>query len=221
MRYTQRPLSIEARARLKGVVPRRAQFSATWTQTLKLLESELTLLVGRKNGYTYSTDIDWVLQIDVYERDLRLDGQLRAGARPQSPAVAIAIESAKTGPLLFVCGEYLDWGDNVRAIALTLELLRAVDRYGVTKSSEQYLGFNALPPGTPKPAAKMTLDEAAEFLAWTAGPLFSRERIARGEDLEQAFRHAARKHHPDGGGDPALFRKVTEARDLILQVVRS
>lgn len=40
------------------------------------------------------------------------------------------------------------WQHNVRSIALGLEALRAVDRYGITKRGEQYAGFTgALPAG--------------------------------------------------------------------------
>jgi len=40
-----------------------------------------------------------------------------------------------------VCDE--DWRHNVRSIALGLEALRAVDRYGISRRGEQYAGFRA------------------------------------------------------------------------------
>jgi hypothetical protein len=36
-----------------------------------------------------------------------------------------------------------------------------------------------------------------------------------------AYRHLARQHHPDLGGDPDTFRSLTVARDLLLADVRS
>jgi hypothetical protein len=69
---------------------------------------------------------EFVLQIDVEERDLRLDGELRAHARPASPAVAISVDRRDKPSLLFVCGKFPNWQDNVRAIALGLEALRKV-----------------------------------------------------------------------------------------------
>ena len=35
-------------------------------------------------------------------------------------------------------------------------------------------------------------------------------------DVERAFRAAARIHHPDVGGDALAFRRVTEARAVLL-----
>jgi len=54
------------------------------------------------------------------------------------------------------CDSFRDWEANLRAIALSLEHLRAVDRYGVTtEEEEQYTGWLRLP------AAGAT-DEAVE-----------------------------------------------------------
>ena len=36
------------------------------------------------------------------------------------------------------------------------------------------------------------------------------------EQIESAFRKAARRHHPDVGGDPARFRAIVDARNLLL-----
>ncbi len=45
----------------------------------------------------------------------------------------------------FPCDRFKHWDDNLRAISLTLERMRAVDRYGVTLNKQQYAGFKALP----------------------------------------------------------------------------
>jgi hypothetical protein len=87
------------------------------------------------------------------------------------------------------------WQNNVRAIALALEALRKVDRYGVTRGNEQYTGFRALGSGIAVPAAQMTADEALEFLCihagWDAGPDYDDP-----EDIDRAYRQAAKKLHP-------------------------
>lgn len=36
------------------------------------------------------------------------------------------------------------------------------------------------------------------------------------DQVESAFRKAARRHHPDVGGDPARFRAIVDARNLLL-----
>ena len=205
MKYITRPLTAEAKMRLKGVRRESSNFSAPWNATLDLLDRELWHL-GVRN--------EFVMMIDAAESDFKINGELRVNARPASPAVGISFESRK-GPLLFVCGKFTDWKDNVRAIALGLEALRKVDRYGITQASEQYKGFGALPPGTPMPAAAMTVEEAALLLldgdeVAGVGDILSNPMV-----LDTCFRVMAKKHHPDAGGDPALFRRIVEARDLI------
>lgn len=197
-----RPLTPEARARLKGVTRTGSPFQSSWSTTLELLDRELRAL-GVRDGF--------VMQIDASESDLRLDGQLRANARVASPAVAISVDR-KGGALLFVCGRFPTWQDNVRAIALGLEALRKIERYGIVQSDEQYRGWQALPPGTPMPAPKMTVDEAARFIVEHSG------LPAGSVDRGTAYRAAAKRLHPDAGGDPADFRKLTEARDLLEMV---
>lgn len=41
------------------------------------------------------------------------------------------------------------------------------------------------------------------------------ETCASWEDIKSAFRKAVMKHHPDRGGDPAEFRKVYAAYELL------
>jgi hypothetical protein len=47
----------------------------------------------------------------------------------------------------FAVDKFATWQDNLRAIALGLEALRKVDRYGITKNSEQYTGWKQLEAG--------------------------------------------------------------------------
>jgi hypothetical protein len=82
------------------------------------------------------------------------------------------------------------WEHNVRAIALGLEALRAVDRHGITRRGEQYAGFKALPPGGPS--------------------------VERGVQLIRdhgSVRAALLATHPDQGGDSAEFADVQAARE--------
>src|SRR5688500_17219412 len=82
-------------------------FQASWSTTRDLLRRELGALVAR----------DVVLEVDVAESMIRLDGELYANARPSSPAVRLAFES-KVGPLTYATDRFWHWQDNVRAIAL-------------------------------------------------------------------------------------------------------
>lgn len=94
----------------------RARFDTPYPRTLELLEREVRALGGR----------DVVMGVGLSERDIRLDGQPRANARAFGhPGVEISFDSRDHGRQTFATDQYLDWQDNVRAIALSLEALRA------------------------------------------------------------------------------------------------
>lgn len=168
---------------------RRAPFRTNWGTTVKLLERELGML-NAKNV---------VFQIAVDERDLRVDGKPRAQARADHPGVILAFES-KYGPLKYVVDAFDRWEDNVRAIALGMEALRKVDRYGVTKRGEQYTGWKALPAGSDDTHGIPDAQTAREYLA---------DRY--GGDIRRALMET----HPDRGGDRGEFGKVMRIKGLL------
>lgn len=168
---------------------RRSQFSAPWGRTIALLERELEHLGARRV----------VLQIAIGEHELRLDGKPRATARAAHPGTILAFES-KWGPLKYATDEFDRWQDNLRAIALAMEALRAVDRYGVSRRGEQYTGWRALPRST-DPADSITSREQA------------REFIDR--EFEGDLRRALFETHPDHGGSSDDFRRVMRAKELL------
>ncbi len=220
MRYTVRPIS--DRTWLRPASQRqRSRFDAKWTQTLELLSREIDHLGGR----------DVVIEVDVREQDLKLDGTLRANARtPEQPAVVVAFETSKHGAMLYRCDRFyapyygqIDWQHNVRAIALTLEALRAVDRYGATQTGQQYTGFKALPAGRAMPASHMTREGAAELLERIAvgdeGALRERtvQRLLDSPELaRQVWREAVKVTHPDKrGGDHTAWDQVEHAARVL------
>jgi hypothetical protein len=149
---------------------------------LDLLESEL-----RKLGAG-----SVVIGAAFREQDLRQDGMPRSDARaPSHPGVELSFDS-RHGRLVYATDTCLDWQHNVRSIALGLEALRAVDRYGITERGQQYAGFKALPAGD--------------------GP-----SAARGAELIRehgSVRAALMATHPDRDGDPKDFADVQAAREL-------
>lgn len=202
MQVTFRPIDVYPGQRTRW--PRASSFSAPWQKTLDLLDRELTLLGAKRV----------ILQLDLTEGDIRLDGVPRANARTSSPAVVIAFES-KHGPLKFATDMFNSWQDNVRAIALGLESLRRVDRYGITRNAEQYTGWRQL-PSSDKRESPMTYDSAAEFLAWCVGGDVSIDAIK--EDFAYAkgvYRNAVKNVHPDVGGDTAEFQRLQEAMRVL------
>jgi len=103
-----------------------------------------------------------------------------------------------------------------------LEALRRVDRYGITRRGEQYAGWKALPPGAgdaiAMPAA-MTVDEAARMLVDLADGLPADvSHVRRNARIRNTlFRQAAAVHHPDRGGDRAIWDQLQQARDVLEQ----
>lgn len=160
----------------------RYTFRAGWQDTLDLFAHELDMIAG--DGV--------VIAAGFREGDVRQDGMPRANARePIHPGVEISFDSPR-GRLVYSTDICERWQHNVRSIALGLEALRAVDRYGITHRGEQYAGFLALPPGTP------SIDKGRELVEAAGG-----------------IRAALMKHHPDHGGDPADFADVQAFRVFV------
>lgn len=201
MNYTFRPLQWAGPITPAEQRRSRWAFRAGWSDTLRLLEDELWRL-----------DADRVVvEADFRERDLRRDGMPRADARqPEFPGVRIAFDS-KHGPLVYATDAYEFWQHNVRAVALSLEALRAVDRYGVTKRAEQYTGWRAIGvgPATPMDTGPMTEAQARDLLLALVG-------VPNGDNSDLAlYRRAVKIAHPDQGGSRAVWDQVQEARKAL------
>jgi hypothetical protein len=212
VRLIARPIDEWPAPMLDDYDRQQSRFKASWSSTVDLLDREVWHLGGD----------EVVLQLALRDRDFRNDGWIRADAKPEHPGVIVSFES-KHGPLRYWTDEFKGsgqwgylpgWQANVRAVALGLEALRTVDRYGIARAGEQYRGWNALGAGTPMPAAAMTVDDAVRFLHEHApGVEWDWDQP---DQVARAYRAAAARLHPDAGGDAELFRRLTEARDLLL-----
>jgi hypothetical protein len=168
--------------RTRGRKP--SPFNSTYIKTLDLLEYELAKLRAK----------DVVLQASIGWQDIRNDGWPKSNARFTDAGVILTFESAN-GPLSFPCDRYADWQANVRAIGLSLQALRAVDRYGVTKRAEQYQGWRQIAApgaGTHFESA----DAAAQFLS--VHGLASKDALLYDIEVrKRTYRAVAAKWHPD------------------------
>ena len=187
---------------------RRSPFEAGLSATQDLLTRELRALKARTV----------VIQLAIGETDLRLDGLPRSQARPDHPGVILSLESPY-GPLSYPTDTFADWQSNLRGIALALEALRKVDRYGVTKNGEQYRGWRQLGSAS----TTTTRDEAALFIAKAARPEQPDEDIRQwyqvltvdAAALARAYRLAAQRLHPDTGGSAEEFQRLQKSKDLL------
>lgn len=177
----------------------RSLFKAGLSDTLQTLDVEIrNLTVTRAQRESAE------LLIAIPAGDLwRLDGRPRAHAVAEHPGVIFSLES-KHGPLSYPCDTFTTWQDNLRAIALALEALRKVDRYGVTKHGQQYRGFMAIEANA-APSGFTTAHGALEWLRENFGEAGT---VYTGREL---LRLAQRAAHPDRGGNAATFQRVSLA----------
>ncbi len=159
---------------------RRSPFSAGFSATTELLRRELDHL---------GADLA-VLELAIGEGDIRLDGLPRAAARAAHSGVVLSFASDH-GPLRYAVDRFDRWQDNLRAIALGLESLRRVDRYGMSGDGQQYRGWLALEAGDSDLAAR------------------GRDLIAHHGSVSAALKAT----HPDTGGSAEDFAAVQAARN--------
>lgn len=166
MQFTFRPLSHWPHPETES--RRWAPFKAGWQDTLDLLQREIRMLDAQNP----------IIAAGFREQDIRLDGLPRSNAlTPRFPGVEISFDSAH-GRLVYATDVCRNWEDNVRSIALGLEALRAVDRFGISRKGEQYAGWLQL---------TYTDDRA--------------ERGRRLVEVAGGLTQALKLHHPDLGGD--------------------
>lgn len=151
-------------------------FRSEWDATLVLLEREIEALKG----------VDPDIGIVCEPSQISMSGTLKAGQRVavRHPGAEVSFDAGGRRMVFHTDAfPYLSW--NLRAIALGLEALRKVDRYGITSGGEQYEGFARLTGG---------------------GPDAARGKVLVG--LAGGIRKAQYKHHPDHGGDQRDFVDV-------------
>lgn len=131
---------------------------------------------------------------------LRLDGLPYADMRnPTDPGVAVYF-TYKKKPMCFACDQYHHVQENLRAIALTIEALRGIERWGASDMMERaFRGFTALPEQTGEP--------------WRNVFGFSATETVTEDALDSKFRQLAHIHHPDKGGTPEQFQRIVNARN--------
>jgi hypothetical protein len=181
-----------------------SRFKAGWSQTLDLLERELNHLKAKE------------INIEGFfaPKDIRNDGWPKSSARPSQPGVILSF-TTKQGRIVMPCDSFRDWEANLRAIALSIEHLRHVDRYGVTtEEKEQYTGWLRLPAA----GANDEVAECAKILIQHASVGYTTTQVLGSQTVfDSVWREAVRRTHPDanperGGAD---FNRVINARERI------
>lgn len=180
--------------------------STPLSDTLEVLDRELAFLNAK----------DRVMLVAIPPHDFRIDGKPRAQAKAEHPGVILSF-TTKHGALSYAVDTFTTWQDNLRGIALGLEALRKVDRYGVTQHGEQYRGFLAIEAGGPSVIEITDAQHALRILFDAAEMIVEDGVIYPKEDLAFIGRKAKRKTHPDtnGGVESDLWLWVNAAEDYL------
>lgn len=124
-----------------------------------------------------------------------------SAAQPDDPGVAVYFDRFHIGKgtrsYVIACDSYkrIEW--NLRAVGVTVEALRTIQRHGATEMLEQaFTGFAALPP--------VREEHWSEVLGLDRG-------TASHADVRAAVRELAKTHHPDVGGDGERMAEINAA----------
>lgn len=128
--------------------------------------------------------------------ELRLDGLPRSNQRPpEDPGAAVYWRKGKDTRCMAI-DRYDRVEGNLAAIAATLEAMRAIDRYGGAEIlNRAFTGFTALP----------SPEQWFQVLGVTSH--------ATRDEIDNAYRTLAMKHHPDRGGNANEMARINTARD--------
>ena len=116
------------------------------------------------------------------------------------PGVALYFEM-ENQEFVLACDKYLDPFDNIRALGLTIEALRAIERHGSPALMRQaFAGFKALPPAE---------DTKLQQLWYQVLDL---DKSATLQQIKDRYRELSKKYHPDGSEpDSIKFQNIHAA----------
>lgn len=198
--------------------PTYSQFKVGYRDTLTQFEKEIEMIGGDPSSIT--------IEMRINAHQLTLDGtRLRADAKPDKPGIIVSFNRYKSKivegktvtsvqTLSYPCDAFNTWQDNLRAVVLSLESLRRVERYGVFKYDD-IVNRLALPSAE---GSVGTRESAAEFLEKHSA-VSAKEILFSETARASAYRKAAFTTHPDRGGNPETFQKVAEANKTLLATV--
>lgn len=123
---------------------------------------------------------------------LRQDG-LPYSQQPRTNDEGIAVYFVRKGvDMVLACDKFAKREDNMRAITLTIEAIRGIERWGSSDMMERaFTGFVQLAP----PVA----------LSW--------RDVLDPADPEGSYKRLRSQHHPDRGGNAEEFHRVQAAYD--------
>lgn len=166
---------------------REGGFKVSYEEAASQLADELERL-GAASGYI-STD-----------QEVRISGTPVRDRQPRSPGVALYfVRHDKT--LCIPCDKFSSVRDNIRAIGLTLEAIRRMERYGTNQMIEAALaGFAALPANASESTGPRAWHEVLGVTSDAAPAV-----------VRAAYRALAQEAHPDKGGTQEQWLELQNA----------
>lgn len=162
-----------------------SRFRVSEFRALTHLEHEVEMLGG--TNLIISTNIR-----------LRNDGLPYASQkRLEDPGVAVYFKMDGKD-VTMAADQYVEIGDNYRAIGKTIECLRGIQRYGASDLLERaFMGFTQI-THTPEPE-------------WWQVLGFEQDETLDLEFVRDRVHELAKQHHPDVGGDPEMMKLINAA----------
>jgi len=160
-------------------------------KTVRELEREIDLIGGRN----VLINSNWI------------NPDWRYGVPPCLPDPGVVVSFDRRGKdnlmHVFALDGYQTLHDNTRGVLVTIQSLRAIDRHGAFQTFETAMSaFVALPP--PR--------DWREVLGLSYG------EVTR-DQIEIAFRHEAKRSHPDAGGTDQRMAELNAAREAALKAI--
>jgi hypothetical protein len=118
----------------------------------------------------------------------------RKGVSDRGVAVYFTIDKE---PMTLCCDKWNSLEANVRAISMSVDAMRSLDRWGVSEILKRvFTGFKTIPQ-------KVDTKPWWEVLGISA-------RSSK-DDIKKAYWRLAKIHHPDTGGNIADFNRISDA----------
>jgi len=122
---------------------------------------------------------------------------------PKDPGVCAYFEW-DSGPMAIPCDRWKRISHNIQAIALTVEAMRGMERWGAKHMIKaMFSGFKRLSAGDMTWWISLGLDNPNVNI----------------ETVKARYRDLVKKHHPDTGGNPEDFRRIQIAYETALSVL--
>ena len=177
-----------------------ARYKLTGDVCQRRLIHSLELLGANRNSIVLSTNIP-----------IRQDGFPYAQYRtPEDSGVAVYWVTKAYGERVMACDRWLAVHENIHAIGLAVEGLRAIERAGASQILERaFTAFGALPPSSSAPVMR----------PWWEVFEFPQEliRALSPAVIDARYREIAAKVHPDRTGSEVAMLELNFAREQAKQ----